>query len=366
MHCPESPACEHHWYYDFRVNRARYRATTETSNKQEAKQIEALERSKILGARHGIRKLPDITFRAFADSYVKNYAEPNKRDKGARDREILKVLNRAFGSARLHEITGLRIEQFKRERLAGKWRGNGQKTTRPIRPATVNRELNTLRSIFTKAIEWKKLVEHPMAEVHKLKVDNRRTRILSEAEQAALLAACRPKFRRLVQLALITGARIGELLALTWAEVSDTDLRFPETKNGKARRIPLSQSIRAVLADCPRMKAQPWVFTSTRTRRAYTVRGVTHIFRRAVKRAGLTPGDVTLHTLRHTALSRMIAAGIDDYTVMEISGHSSTTMLARYTHPTAARKVEALDTFRLPDGWAESGQNDQKGRDRAA
>ena len=39
----------------------------------------------------------------------------------------------------------------------------------------------------------------------------------------------------------------------------------------------------------------------------------------------------------------MIATGFDDYTVMEISGHSSTRMLARYTHPTEGRKIGALD-----------------------
>jgi hypothetical protein len=36
----------------------------------------------------------------------------------------------------------------------------------------------------------------------------------------------------------------------------------------------------------------------------------------------------------------MIAASYDDYTVMEMSGHSSTSMLGRYTHPTDARKIE--------------------------
>ena len=64
-------------------------------------------------------------------------------------------------------------------------------------------------------------------------------------------------------------------------------------------------------------------------------------------RARVTTGDVSLHTLRHTALSRMIESGIDNYTVMEISGHRSTRMLARYTHPTEARKQETLETFRL-------------------
>ena len=70
--------------------------------------------------------------------------------------------------------------------------------------------------------------------------------------------------------------------------------------------------------------------------------GVAHTFRRALNRAGITTGDVSLHTLRHTALSRMIAMGIDDFTVMAISGHRSVRMLERYTHPTDARKLEAL------------------------
>src|SRR6476659_9318930 len=39
--------------------------------------------------------------------------------------------------------------------------------------------------------------------------------------------------RRLVRLALITGARIGELLALKWEDTSETELVFWETKNGK-------------------------------------------------------------------------------------------------------------------------------------
>ena len=57
--------------------------------------------------------------------------------------------------------------------------------------------------------------------------------------------------------------------------------------------------------------------------------------------------DVTVHTLRHTALSRMIEHGLDDYTVMSISGHSSTRMLERYTHPTLERRIAALGTFSL-------------------
>ena len=85
---------------------------------------------------------------------------------------------------------------------------------KPIRPATVNRELDGLKSILAKAVEWGKLIENPARGVKRLRVDNRRTRILSDAEQKSLLEACPRKLRAIVTLALITGARIGELLTL--------------------------------------------------------------------------------------------------------------------------------------------------------
>jgi integrase len=168
---------------------------------------------------------------------------------------------------------------------------------------------------------------------------------LSEDEQRRILEAAPRKLRAFLMLALITGARAGELLALRWEHVTDGFLTFWETKNGKPRRLPLSPAIEAVLRALPRV--HPWVFTNAQTEQPYTANGLRHVFDRAVIRAGVSGDDVTMHTLRHTALSRMIAKGYDDYTVMEISGHPSTRMLARYTHPTEARKVDALDTFSL-------------------
>ena len=142
LHCEDSPRCRHHWHYDFRVNGRRYRNTTETSDKGAAKNIEARERARILEGRHGIRRQPDITFRAFAEIYLRDHARPNKRS-ADRDEEIIKVLNRAFGSLVLHELTTHRIEQFKRERLAGKWRGHRTTSApKPIRPGTIRKRKN--------------------------------------------------------------------------------------------------------------------------------------------------------------------------------------------------------------------------------
>jgi integrase len=82
--------------------------------------------------------------------------------------------------------------------------------------------------------------------VKRFKVDNRRTRILTPDEQRRIIEVAPRKLRTLIAMALITGARAGELLGLKWEHVSGADLTFLHTKNGKARRIPCPT--RAVLA----------------------------------------------------------------------------------------------------------------------
>jgi CheY-like chemotaxis protein len=162
LFCPDSPKREHHWHYVFHVNGRRYRASTETHLKNLAEQIEAREHARILEGRHGIRRIPDITFAQFAKVYLRDHAALHKKS-ADRDQEILKSLERFFGSILLRDLTAHRIEQWKRERLAGRWRGHLQKgKTKPIQPATVNRESDTLKSMLSKAVEWGK----PIADGH--------------------------------------------------------------------------------------------------------------------------------------------------------------------------------------------------------
>lgn len=348
--CP-GRKCDHHWWYSFYVNKARFRATTETADKQVAKRIESKEHTRILEGRHGIRQQPDITFAAFAATYLRDYAVPHTRS-GERETEVVARLNEHFGAQLLHEVTTHRILQWQRARLAGTWKAHGQKDApKPVKKGTVNRELDTLKLIFNKAVEWGVLLQSPAAgrKVRKLQNDNRKTRILSPDEQTALLAELRRNDRtRLVSLAvalaLYTGARIGEVLALRWDQVTADELVFLKTKNGKARTLPRTPTLDAILGQLP--KGGAWLFPGghigqRRADRPYTVGGLRHVFNRACDRAGVV--GATPHTLRHTRVSELIANGADDFTVMEISGHSDTRMLARYTHPTIARRAAALE-----------------------
>jgi len=91
------------------------------------------------------------------------------------------------------------------------------------------------------------------------------------------------------------------------------------------RRIPIAETLEALLPSRPRIHL--WVFTNAKTEKPYTT--IRKVFERAFTRANILTGDVTVHTLRHTALWRMIEHGLDDFTVMSISGQASTRMLER-------------------------------------
>lgn len=70
-------------------------------------------------------------------------------------------------------------------------------------------------------------------------------------------------------------------------------------------------------------------------------------FRRAVVAAGLNPKEITPHIMRHTAITRLVKAGVDLATIQRISGHKTLSMVLRYTHvhePHIDKAIEAIGT----------------------
>jgi site-specific recombinase XerD len=72
-------------------------------------------------------------------------------------------------------------------------------------------------------------------------------------------------------------------------------------------------------------------------------------FRRVVVAAGFDPSQVVRHTLRHTAITHLVQAGIDLPTVQRISGHKTLTMVVRYAHQNGGHIREALDKLEARD-----------------
>jgi hypothetical protein len=62
-----------------------------------------------------------------------------------------------------------------------------------------------------------------------------------------------------------------------------------------------------------------------------------------VAAAGMDPRQVVRHTLRHTAVTHLVQAGVDLPTVQRVSGHRTLSMVARYAHANGAHIQSAMD-----------------------
>lgn len=89
---------------------------------------------------------------------------------------------------------------------------------------------------------------------------------------------------------------------------------------------------------------QIWLFPS-KTSKTGHVMNIEKPFRRVVKNAGLDVKEVNRHTLRHTAITHLVQAGIDLPTVQRISGHKSLQMVVRYSHQNNEHIKSAMDVL---------------------
>jgi integrase len=142
---------------------------------------------------------------------------------------------------------------------------------------------------------------------------------------------CRNPFVRfLVQFALETAMRRGEILNMRWRDVSveKRTLHIPVTKSGYARTIPLSGAALALLR-----KLNERGHDRAKRVLPITENAAKMAWKRLVKRAGLV--NLRFHDLRHEAISRFFEKGLNVPQVALISGHRDPRMLFRYTHPRA-------------------------------
>ena len=144
-----------------------------------------------------------------------------------------------FGDIPLSAFYIKAVEQYQAKRLK-----EGKK------PATVNKELATLKHMLSKAAEWGMVSEEAIKGALRVKLlqeNNRRLRFLSKDESTSLINNCAKHLKPMVVTALNTGMRRGEIFGLTWDRV---DLKhgfilLNTSKNGERREIPINTTLRA-------------------------------------------------------------------------------------------------------------------------
>ena len=245
------------------------------------------------------------------------------------------VLCGYFGDRMVGQISPLAVETFKRDRLKTPTR-NGRRRM----PRSVNSELTTLSAVFTLAVTHKLIRENPCRRVKRLGAEEGPSRRLLPDEEAALLKSAeleRPFLKPMIQLALWTGLRQGELIALAKPAINFERNRLfvvnPRWRRDKRKTEgnPMSPEVREPLSElCA--KAEGDLLFSAKDEGPLARHSVVFSFRSACSRAGIK--GLRFHDLRHEYGSRLGDADVQLMKIARLMGHSNARQTERYVHPT--------------------------------
>lgn len=192
---------------------------------------------------------------------------------------------------------------------------------------TINRSLGALKRALRAGWERGDCAEDWSAHVKRLPEQNARDVYLSVEEVGAIAAHASDQVRAAIWLALLTGCRRGELLALQRADIGPDALtiRAGNTKTLRTRTVPIVPALRPWLAFVPL---------------SINFEGVKSGFRRAREAAGMP--HVNFHDLRHSCATILLSLDVPLDVVRDILGHSTIKTTERYAHALVHRQRSAL------------------------
>ena len=249
-----------------------------------------------------------------------------KRGAASEERRLDGFMREAWAALPLAKLTPQVFSRYRDTRL------------KTVSPGTVIRDLGLLRAIFEVArLEWDyPLPENPVAKVRKPKAPDARERRLQEGELGLLLRASETVrngwLRTGILLAVETGMRRGEMLSIVWDDIcfKTATLLIRETKNGHARRIPLTENaiglLKAMSGDVADRRGLIFPVSGNAFRLCW------ERCKRKAAEDRSSIADLRFHDLRHEAISRFFEMGLSVPEVALISGHRDPRMLFRYTH----------------------------------
>ena len=232
-------------------------------------------------------------------------------------------------------LTQITVDDLRRiqARMRAKLKKNKRQAQRLWADATINRHFAFLRHVLMLAVKDGKLTQNPVSSL-KFFPEVKRTRFLTSEELDRLRGVMIAEAWKLVAFAIETGLRRGEQFQLQWNQVDLENgvLTLPMPKGGRTRHVPLSEEAKGILRSFDSFLRSAWVFpglkdaTQLMDSRAFLRRS----YEPGLRQAGIT--GACWHSLRHTAASRRVMAGVDLVSVKEILGHRDIQTTLRYDH----------------------------------
>jgi integrase len=246
---------------------------------------------------------------------------------------------RCTGNLKAHKaLASLPLDQIRTEHITAFVES---RRSEPVKTATINRDLATLRRMLNLAEEWELI---PAARSIKLLPgEAQRERVISTSEETAYLAACKPLLRNLTVIMLDCGLRPEECHRLRWADNIKGDAIEVHTGKGAGsrRRIEMTERVADVLAD---RKSDGFVFPAS-TKAGHID---THSYKKqhSSALADSKVGPFVIYSLRHTCLTRWALAGMDLFTLKYLAGHQNIATTMRYIHLAQVDAQEKLREIR--------------------
>ena len=345
------------YWYEFIFEGRRIRASAKTGNKRTAEQIESAKKTQLAKREVGLDVekpiIPSLT------EAVKQFLEwaktehATKKSTGNRYAVASKPLIQFFGNKPIDEISSDDVEKYKIWRSKQKKKAPARllkkkknaTTNKTLKPATVNKELATLKIIINHFIKADVLLKNPVSKVKFLKEDNNNYVVLTQEEEKLYLMAASQPLQDVAILMLECGCRPGEIYNLRKKDVNinQSFLMIPEGKTKAARRrIPLTEKAKNVLRIRMNNAKGEYIFSGGRGGKSVnqSIVKLSNAHYGARDRAGVR--KFRLYDMRHTFASRMAMAGVDLVTLASLLGHSRIEMVMRYAHPVDEHKIEAI------------------------
>ena len=281
-----------------------------------------------------------MLFKNFVDDFLQVSAD-NGNSPGELAQKQMAIYNHLvpfFGDMDMEALGIPEVRAYKKEKLAEGYA-----------PKTINNHLIIFSRFLSTAREERKL-RAPKFSVSRIAIASEEARYLSDTEIKRFLSAARlleeegTHWAAMVAVAMNTGLRIGELLALDWKQVNLQARKLSVTaslcrqtgerktvKNGQSRDVAINKTAAVALVGLPHRQGR--VFDVTYSQ-AYVA------INRIANAAKLD--DVGWHTLRHSFASLLAVEGVPLFTISRLLGHKSMRMTERYAHLNDEKNKDAV------------------------
>lgn len=281
-----------------------------------------------------------------ADEYIKRLEATDGKNIAVKRRQLRLHLKPKLGTDRLDQLTEFRLKKYRNERQAS-----------GATAATVNREMATLSHLLKSAAEWKWIKRDDVPAIPMQKERRKSIAILTDEQSDALMKAAigdqDGHVWLFVAFGLNAAMRHREILKVRYDQIDFPNRRIfiPDAKAGE-REQPITAALAEVLRKQQKMEKDKsgWVFPTKNVKQSKAGHrtNMARPFLRSVVRAKLDPDKVTPHTMRHTAITRLVKAKVDLPTIQRISGHKTLAMVLRYTHVHGDHIDIAIDAINTP------------------